>query len=51
MTKEIKDNRPLKVRYQEHRQKIRDCIKEIEQHDPKMAESARKLLGIPKEDE
>ena len=45
------DKRPLKVRYQEHRQKMRDCIKEIEQYDPNMAESARKLFGIPKEDE
>lgn len=38
----------LKDRYQQFREAKAKAVLEIEQHDPKMAASARRLLSVPK---
>lgn len=42
------DGLNLKERYQRFRQAKVEAVREIEQHDPKMAASARRLLSVPK---
>ncbi|KFB11043.1 hypothetical protein EL18_02085 [Nitratireductor basaltis] len=37
----------IKERYQQFREAKAQAVREIEQHDPKMAAAARRLLSVP----